>query len=83
MSNQQLSHVNLRTINLRGTQHSYSELRSLVPRQTAEFVGSAQHTVNEIISTVRERGAEYLRELSTRFDGVEQGGIACSSAGYR
>ena len=75
MSNQQLSHVNLRTINLRGTQHSYSELRSLVPRQTAEFVGSAQHTVNEIISTVRERGAEYLRELSTRFDGVEQGAL--------
>lgn len=73
MTTQQFSPVALRTIDLRGTQHSYSELRSIVPRQTAEFVGNAQQTVNEIISTVRERGAEYLRELSARFDDVEQG----------
>ncbi|MDO4897999.1 MAG: histidinol dehydrogenase [Rothia sp. (in: high G+C Gram-positive bacteria)] len=64
--------VTLRTIDLRGTSHSYKELRALVPRQSSEYVGSAQATVHDIIARVRADGAPYLRELAARFDGVEQ-----------
>ncbi|WP_237208381.1 histidinol dehydrogenase [Rothia nasimurium] len=63
----------LRTIDLRGSTHTYAELRRLVPRQTTEFVGNALTTVHEILENVQARGADYLRELSARFDGVEQG----------
>ena len=63
----------LRTIDLRGSNHSYAELRRIVPRQTTEFVGKALTTVHEILENVQDRGADYLRELSARFDGVEQG----------
>ena len=37
----------LRTIDLRGSNHSYAELRRIVPRQTTEFVGKALTTVPE------------------------------------
>ncbi|WP_237200951.1 histidinol dehydrogenase [Rothia nasimurium] len=63
----------LRTIDLRGSTHTYAELRRLVPRQTTEFVGNALTTVHEILENVQARGADYLRELSARFDGVDQG----------
>ncbi|WP_237221380.1 histidinol dehydrogenase [Rothia nasimurium] len=63
----------LRTIDLRGSTHTYAELRRLVPRQATEFVGNALTTVHEILENVQARGADYLRELSARFDGVEQG----------
>lgn len=63
----------LRTIDLRGSSHSYAELRRIVPRQPREFVGKALTTVQEILDTVQSRGADYLRELSAQFDGVEQG----------
>lgn len=62
----------LRTIDLRGTNHSYKELRGIVPRQTSDYVGNAQKTVADIIDRVRTDGAPYLRELSARFDGVSQ-----------
>lgn len=65
----------LRTIDLRGSNHSYAELRRIVPRQTTEFVGNALTTVHEILENVQDRGADYLRELSARFDGVEQGAL--------
>lgn len=65
----------LRTIDLRGTSHSYKELRQIVPRQTSDYVGNALATVEEIITRVRADGAPYLRELSQRFDGVTQGAI--------
>ncbi|MGV3246072.1 histidinol dehydrogenase [Rothia sp. 11254D007CT] len=65
----------LRTIDLRGSNHSYAELRRIVPRQTTEFVGNALTTVHEILENVQSRGADYLRELSARFDGVEQGAL--------
>lgn len=67
------SDFTLRTIDLRGSTHTYAELRRLVPRQTTEFVGNALTTVHEILENVQARGADYLRELSARFDGVEQG----------
>ena len=65
----------LSTLDLRGTHHTYAELRSLMPRQNSEYVGNAQQTVDEIIASVRERGADYVKELSQRFDGVEQGAL--------
>ena len=65
----------LRTIDLRGSNHSYAELRRIVPRQTTEFVGNALTTVHEILENVQDRGADYLRELSARFDRVEQGAL--------
>lgn len=65
----------LRTIDLRGSNHSYAELRRIVPRQTTEFVGNALTTVHEILENVQARGADYLRELSAKFDGVEQGAL--------
>lgn len=66
---------NLQTIDLRGQKLSYAELRRVVPRQTTEYVGNAQKTVDDIIAHVREDGAPYLRELSAKFDGVEQGAL--------
>ncbi|MDY6051499.1 MAG: histidinol dehydrogenase [Rothia sp. (in: high G+C Gram-positive bacteria)] len=65
----------LRTIDLRGSHHSYAELRRIVPRQTTEFVGKALTTVQDILEKVQTRGADYLRELSAQFDGVEQGAL--------
>lgn len=65
----------LRTIDLRGTSHSYKELRQIVPRQTSDYVGNALATVEDIITRVRADGAPYLRELSQRFDGVTQGAL--------
>ncbi|WP_345445792.1 histidinol dehydrogenase [Rothia endophytica] len=65
----------LRTIDLRGTSHSYKELRQIVPRQTSDYVGNALATVEDIIARVRADGAPYLRELSQRFDGVTQGAL--------
>lgn len=70
----------LRTIDLRGTSHSYKELRQIVPRQTSDYVGNALATVEEIITRVRADGAPYLRELSQRFDGVTQGAIRVSQS---
>lgn len=65
----------LRTIDLRGTSHTYKELRQIVPRQTSDYVGNALATVEDIITRVRADGAPYLRELSQRFDGVTQGAL--------
>lgn len=65
----------LRTIDLRGTSHTYKELRQIVPRQTSDYVGNALATVEDIIARVRADGAPYLRELSQRFDGVTQGSL--------
>ncbi|MBM7050745.1 histidinol dehydrogenase [Rothia sp. ZJ1223] len=75
MTQDQLSPVNLRTIDLRGTNHTYAQLRTIVPRQSSEYVGNAAKTVERIIAGVRERGAQYLRELSAQFDQVEQGAL--------
>lgn len=65
----------LRVIDVRGRQLSSRELKSIVPRQGSEYVGSAQRSVNEILARVKSEGAPYLRELSLRFDDVEQGAL--------
>lgn len=65
----------LRVIDVRGRQLSSRELKSIVPRQGSEYVGSAQRSVDEILARVKSEGAPYLRELSLRFDGVEQGAL--------
>ncbi|GGH56548.1 histidinol dehydrogenase [Rothia aerolata] len=65
----------MRTLDLRGQHLSYGELRNVVPRQSNDYVGNAAKTVDEIIARVRAEGADYLRELSAKFDGVEQGAL--------
>ncbi|WP_346844334.1 histidinol dehydrogenase [uncultured Rothia sp.] len=65
----------LRRLDFRGKHLSFSELKGALPRQSAEYVGSAQRTVDEIISRVRAEGTDYVRELSAHFDGVKQGAL--------
>lgn len=62
----------MRTVDLRGQDLSAAQLQALVPRQSTEFRSSAEQSVAEILAAVKERGAAALRELSARFDGVEQ-----------
>ncbi|MDO4916383.1 MAG: histidinol dehydrogenase [Rothia sp. (in: high G+C Gram-positive bacteria)] len=62
----------IRTLDLRRKNLTFAELKQSVPRQNSDYVGEAQQIVNEIISRVQSEGAAYVRELSTRFDGVEQ-----------
>ncbi|MFF0988630.1 histidinol dehydrogenase [Kocuria nitroreducens] len=62
----------LRTIDLRGRQLSWSQLRAAVPRQSSTSLASAQRAVEEIIAAVRAEGADALRRYAQRFDGVEQ-----------
>ncbi|MEX3610169.1 histidinol dehydrogenase [Rothia sp. LK2588] len=72
MTNAEITPPVLNTIDLRGQRLSYAELRQVVPRQQGEYTEQARKTVDEIIVAVRERGADYLRELAARFDGVQQ-----------
>ncbi|MFW0184989.1 histidinol dehydrogenase [Rothia sp. CCM 9418] len=62
----------LSLLDVRGKEYSYTQLRALMPRQSSEYVGNAQQTVEEIISGVKNSGADYIRELAERFDGVHQ-----------
>ncbi|MCP3425537.1 histidinol dehydrogenase [Rothia sp. AR01] len=62
----------LRVIDLRGGGLSDAQLRAVVPRQSGDFVHSAEEAVAGILEDVRLRGPEALRELAARFDGVEQ-----------
>ena len=62
----------LRVVDLRGRHLSWDELRGAVPRQAASSVADADASVRTIIEDVRTRGAQALRELAQRFDGVDQ-----------
>ncbi|MGK4186652.1 histidinol dehydrogenase [Rothia koreensis] len=62
----------MRVLDLRGQRPSEARLRSIVPRQTSEFVSSAEDSVASILADVKSRGSAALRELAARFDGVEQ-----------
>ncbi|ALU39869.1 histidinol dehydrogenase [Kocuria flava] len=62
----------LRTIDLRGRHLSWSELRAVVPRQSAGSRASAEEAVEQILAAVRTEGAAALRGYARRFDGVEQ-----------
>ena len=62
----------LRTIDLRGQELDWAQLRAVVPRQTDGTRQDADDTVRAIIADVRERGAQALRDYAQRFDGVAQ-----------
>lgn len=59
----------LNRIDLRGQELTARELLSIVPRADVN-VGDALAVVEPIIEDVRLRGADALRELGARFDGV-------------
>lgn len=50
-----------------------AQLRSAVPRAEGSTSDDAEQKVLEIISDVRSRGFDALRDLARSFDGVEQG----------
>ncbi len=64
--------LTFRTVDVRGRHLSLAELRDAVPRAKAGTVADAEGKVQEIISAVRSRGFDALRELARTFDGVEQ-----------
>src|SRR4029453_13676148 len=59
----------LRTIDLRGTRPSASELLALVPRAATD-VTAALNSARALIDDVRERGEAALLAPAARFDGV-------------
>jgi len=59
----------MRRMDLRGRQLSARALRGVVPRAQLD-VEAAVATVRPICDAVRERGADAVRELGERFDGV-------------
>lgn len=52
---------------------SLAELRTAMPRAQGSTADDAEQKVLEIISDVRSRGFDALRDLARSFDGVEQG----------
>jgi histidinol dehydrogenase len=66
------SALTFRTVDLRGQKLSLAGLRAAVPRAQHGTVADAEQKVLDIISAVRTRGFEALRELALKFDGVEQ-----------
>jgi histidinol dehydrogenase len=64
--------LNFRTVDVRGQRLSLAGLRAAVPRAQHGTVADAEQKVLDIISAVRTRGFEALRELALTFDGVEQ-----------
>ncbi len=63
----------LRRIDLRGKSPSLMpavDLAALLPRATLD-VGAAVDQVRPLCEDVRQRGAEAVREYSSRFDGVD------------
>ncbi|MFP5335054.1 MAG: histidinol dehydrogenase, partial [Actinomycetes bacterium] len=59
----------MRRMDLRGQRLDARELRGVVPRAALD-VAAAVEAVRPICDDVRRRGAEALRELGERFDGV-------------
>lgn len=64
--------MQFRTVDVRGQRLSLAGLRAAVPRAQHGTVADAEQKVLDIISAVRSRGLEALRELALTFDGVEQ-----------
>lgn len=69
----------LRTIDLRGTHPSDSELLALVPRAATD-VAAALEPARALIDDVRARGEAALLDQAERFDGVRPGGVRVRSA---
>ncbi|MCU1548131.1 MAG: hisD [Arthrobacter sp.] len=59
-------------MDVRGQQLSLAALRAAVPRAQSGTMADAEDKVQAIISAVRTRGFDALRELALKFDGVEQ-----------
>nr|WP_246279471.1 histidinol dehydrogenase [Psychromicrobium silvestre] len=70
----------MRSIDLRGQQLTLAQLRRAVPRAAADDTAGVESRVREIIAAVRERGAQTLRELAAKFDGVEQAEVRVPEA---
>ncbi|HEX6516334.1 MAG TPA: histidinol dehydrogenase [Nocardioidaceae bacterium] len=68
--------IDLRGVSAGGTAPDY---RTVVPRAALD-VEAAVEVVRPICDAVRHRGVEAIRELSRRFDGVEQDDIAVPAA---
>ncbi|WP_458110857.1 histidinol dehydrogenase [Arthrobacter sp. R1-13] len=64
--------LNFRSVDLRGQVLSLAELRTAMPRAQGSTADDAEQKVLEIISDVRSRGFDALRDLARLFDGVEQ-----------
>ncbi|MDO5618439.1 histidinol dehydrogenase [Kocuria sp.] len=73
----------MRTVDLRGRELTWAQLRAAVPRQTPQSLGQAEETVRGIINHVRTDGAEALREYAARFDRVEQDRLRVDPAAIR
>lgn len=76
----QNQNIELTTLDIRGQQLTYAQLRGVVPRQSTEYIGNAAHTVETIINRVKTDGAPYLRELAAQFDQVTQGALRVPAA---
>jgi histidinol dehydrogenase len=69
----------LRTIDLRGTRPSDSELLALVPRAATD-VAAALEPARALIDDVRARGEAALLDQAERFDGVRPGAVRVRAA---
>jgi len=69
----------LRTIDLRGTRPSASDLLALVPRAATD-VTAALDAARALIGDVRERGASALLDQAERFDGVRPAAVRVPAA---
>ena len=69
----------LRTIDLRGTRPSASELLALVPRAATD-VTAALNSARALIDDVRERGEAALLDQAERFDGVRPEAVRVPAA---
>lgn len=69
----------LRTIDLRGTRPSDSELLALVPRAETD-VAAALEPARALIDDVRARGEAALLDQAERFDGVRPGAVRVRAA---
>ncbi len=65
--------LSFRSVDLRGQVLSLAQLRTAMPRAQGDTADDAEQKVLEIISDVRSRGFDALRDLARSFDGVEQG----------
>ncbi|MET3921894.1 histidinol dehydrogenase [Arthrobacter sp. UYEF20] len=63
--------LTFRTVDLRGQRLTLAGLRAAVPRAQTGTRADAEEKVLSIISAVRSRGFDALRELALTFDGVE------------
>jgi histidinol dehydrogenase len=69
----------MRTVDLRGTRLTRSELEGIVPRATYDIAAAAE-AAGALIQDVRERGEAALLEQAERFDGVRPAALRVPAA---